>query len=342
MKIFIPIFFSVFILGLSFLPSANSNKKVSIKPNEKVSEILYKLGDETPNHFLRYPSQIEIDLGRQLFHEGFASKESGRKAKRLSKHFVCTSCHNVEKEFIDLSQNDSQKRLDYASQNQLPFLQGSPMYGAVNRTSFYNGDYYKKYGDLVDVARNDLRESIQLCAIECAQGRKLKKWEIEALLSYLWTLGLEVDDLNLSGEDLLLIDNAMLDKNKSAEAISLIKAKYMDHSPATFTKPPSSFAEGYQLHGNPENGKNIYELGCLHCHEGGRYSFLELDNSKYSFKYLNNHVDSYSHSSIYQVGRYGTPPRPGKKAYMPQYTQEKMTDQQMEDLRAYIKQQAGK
>ena len=279
-------------------------------------------------------------MGRQLFHEGFASRKSGKRVKRLSKHFVCTSCHNVEKEFNDLSQNNSQKRLDYAAQNQLPFLQGSPMYGVVNRTSFYNGDYYKKYGNLVDVARNNLRESIQLCAVECAQGRKLKDWEIEALLAYLWTLGLEIEDLNLQGEDLQLIENAMLDKNKSAEAISLIKSKYMDHSPATFTTPPSSFAEGYSLQGIPENGKKIYELGCLHCHKDGRYSFLNLDNSKYSFKYLHNHVDSYGHSSIYQVGRYGTPPRPGKKAYMPQYTQEKMTDQQMEDLRAYISQEA--
>ena len=193
---------------------------------------------------------------------------------------------------------------------------------------------------MVDVARNNLRESIQLCAVECAQGRKLKDWEIEALLAYLWTLGLEIEDLNLQGEDLQLIENAMLDKNKSAEAISLIKSKYMDHSPATFTTPPSSFAEGYSLQGIPENGKKIYELGCLHCHKDGRYSFLNLDNSKYSFKYLHNHVDSYGHSSIYQVGRYGTPPRPGKKAYMPQYTQEKMTDQQMEDLRAYISQEA--
>lgn len=338
MKIFITIFFSFFILGITLLPNPSSRKQ--LKANDKVSEILYKLGDETPNHFLRYPSQKEIDLGRQLFHEGFASRKSGKRVKRLSKHFVCTSCHNVEKEFNDLSQNNSQKRLDYAAQNQLPFLQGSPMYGVVNRTSFYNGDYYKKYGNLVDVARNNLRESIQLCAVECAQGRKLKDWEIEALLAYLWTLGLEIEDLNLQGEDLQLIENAMLDKNKSAEAISLIKSKYMDHSPATFTTPPSSFAEGYSLQGIPENGKKIYELGCLHCHKDGRYSFLNLDNSKYSFKYLHNHVDSYGHSSIYQVGRYGTPPRPGKKAYMPQYTQEKMTDQQMEDLRAYISQEA--
>jgi len=337
-KLFITVFFSFALLGLGWFTTIDFKKKT--KPTDKVSEVLHKLGDDEPNHFLRYPSQKSIDLGKQLFHQGFATKASGKRVRRLSKHFVCTSCHNVEKEFNDLSQNSAQARLDYAAQNQIPFLQGSPMYGAVNRISFYNGDYYKKYGKLVDVARNNLREAIQLCAIECAQGRKLKDSEIEAILSYLWTLGLDIEDLKLDGSELNMIDNALVDNNKSQEAIRMIKSKYMDHSPATFSKPPPSFAEGYGLQGNPENGKHIYELSCLHCHENARYSFLNLDKSKFSFKYLRNHVDSYSHSSIYQVGRYGTPPRAGKKAYMPQYTQEKMTNQQMEDLRAYFDQQA--
>lgn len=316
-----------------FQPSSESNL---ITPVDKVSDVLIKLGDDKPNHFMPYPEKEEIELGRRLFHEGFSKSRDGKRVRRLSNHFVCTSCHNVEKEQFDLSQNDSQKRLDYAVQNNLPFLQASPMYGAVNRVSFYNGDYYKKYGSLVDAARNDLREAIQLCAIECAQGRRLKNWEIEALLAYLWSIGLKVEDLNLNSEELAQVNTALTDSNKSMDAISLVKSKYMDHSPATFSKPPENYSVGYGLDGNPQNGQNIYELGCLHCHENGRYSFLKLDNTKDSYNYLSNHVDSYKHSSIYQVGRYGTPPHPGKKAYMPQFTQEKMTDQQMEDLRAYL------
>ena len=323
---------------MGWFQNESSRKKIDL--DDKVSEVLYKLGDDLPNHFLRSPSLTEIELGRQMFHEGFSFNKNGKRQRRLSKHFVCTSCHNVEKEFDDLSQNDAQARLQYAIKNDMPFLQGSPMYGAVNRLSFYNGDYYKKYGNLVDVARNNLREAIQLCAIECAQGRRLKKWEIDAILAYLWSIGLKVEDLNIDAQGLELINRALVDKNKTEDAVKLIKSKYMDHSPASFTEPPSSFAEGYGLVGNPENGKHIYEHGCLHCHKNARYSFVNLDLSKHSFTYLNNHVDSYNHSSIYQVGRYGTPPRPGKKAYMPQYTQEKMTDQQMEDLRAYINQEA--
>ena len=44
----------------------------------------------------------------------------------------------------------------------------------------------------------------------------------------------------------------------------------------------------------------------------------------------------YDQRSIYHVNRYGTKPMGGKKAYMPHYTLEKMSNQQLEDLRAYI------
>ncbi len=340
MKIFISAFIGFFVFALGWFPAETA--ATSIKSTDKVSDVLFKLGDKKPNHYLQMPSQKNVELGRRLFHDGFSLTRNGKRAKRLSKHFVCTSCHNVEKEQHDLSQNDAQKRLDYAVQNDLPFLQGSPMYGAVNRTTYYNGDYFKKYGELVYPARKDLREAIQLCAIECAQGRKLKKWELNAILAYLWSIGLKVDDLQLNPTELQQVTAGLTDKTKQTEAIALIKSKYMDHSPATFTKPPEDLSFGYGLKGVPNNGQKIYEKSCLHCHENGRYSFFKLDQSKDSFKYLYKHLDNHHHSSFYQVGRYGTPPKPGKKAYMPQYTKEKMSDQQMEDLRAYLKQKAGK
>lgn len=310
---------------------------VDLKAKHKVSEVLHKLGDASPPHVKRFPNNKDIELGKRLFHDGFSLTRDGRRAKRLSKHFVCSSCHNVEKEFKVATENDPQKRLDYALVNDLPFLQATTMYGAINRTTYYNGDYFKKYGDLVYPARKDLKEAIQLCAIECAQGRRLKNWEMDALIAYIWTLGYTIEDLNLSKPEFIKINAALNDKKLAPEAIDLLKTKYLDHSPATFVKPPAEFKDGYGLVGNPDNGMNIYELSCLHCHEEGRYSFLKLDKSKHSYKYLYNNLDNYSHSSLYQVGRYGTPPKPGKKAYMPQYTAEKMSDQQIEDLCAYLK-----
>ena len=339
MKLIIGTIFSFFIFTISWLTPVETVSKV--KPSDKVSEVLFKLGDKQPNHFLRFPSNKDIELGRRLFHDGFALGRNGKKAKRVSKHFVCTSCHNAEKEQKDLSQNDAQKRLDYAVKHDIPFLQGSSMYGAINRVSFYNGDYFKKYGELVYPARENLREAIQLCAIECAQGRRLKKWEINAILAYLWSIGLKIEDLNLDKKELTDLGIALLDSNKSADAIALIKSRYMDHYPATFTKPPEDRKAGYPEVGKPDNGQRIYEQSCLHCHEEGQYSFFKLDHSENSFEFLYKHIDTYHRYSVYQVARYGTQPVPGKKSYMPQYTQEKMSDQQMEDLRAYLKQKSA-
>jgi len=61
-----------------------------------------------------------------------------------------------------------------------------------------------------------------------------------------------------------------------------------------------------------------------------------------SFKHLAKHFGKYSRYSTYQVSRWGTSPTAGKEAYMPQYTAEKMSVQQLEDLKAYVLQQAGK
>ena len=119
--------------------------------------------------------------------------------------------------------------------------------------------------------------------------------------------------------------------------MKLLKSKYLVASPATFVKPPEDRKEGYEgIEGNAENGKLVYELSCLHCHENGRYAFFVLDDSKESFKYLKKHIGRYSHASLYQVARYGTSPLNGKRTYMPKYMEEKLSNQQLEDLREYI------
>lgn len=309
-----------------------------------VAEVLKKLGDKSithqPNLALK---DVSAELGEQLFKEGFAKSPSGKKVKRQSKHFVCTSCHNVEKEDPDLSVSDPQARLEYVNEKGMPFLQGTTMYGAVNRTSFYNGDYYKKYGDLVKPARNDIREAIQLCAVECAQGRKLKHWEVESILAYLWSIELKMEDLLLSAADYQTITAAVdFDKDKNM-AIELLKSKYLQGSPATFIAPPENRKIGVpNINGDASNGKLIYDLSCKYCHENERYSFFKLDDTEITFEHLNKHFTKYDRYSTYQVTRWGTAPIPGKGAYMPQYTKEKMSVRQLEDLKAYVLERAGK
>ncbi|MCG8329505.1 MAG: hypothetical protein MI974_17555 [Chitinophagales bacterium] len=313
----------------------------TINAEQSVAEVLMKLGEVLPDHIVDSTiAGVSIERGREIVHIGITSDPNGGNTNKQSKHFVCTSCHNMEKEDPDLRYADPQARLEYARDNGLPFLQGTTLYGAINRTNFYNGDYEKKYGELVKPARNDLREAIHLCAVECSQGRALEDWEMESVLAYLWTIDLKMGDLMLSDEDYEMI-NQSLSKDKNQEkAIALIKSYYLDGSPATFVTPPDDRKEGYPVKGDAANGKLIYELSCLHCHEKERYSFYNLDSSKLSFSHLSKHISRYTRYSIYQVGRWGTSPIPGKKAYMPNYTLEKMSYQQMEDLRAYIEQQA--
>ncbi len=316
----------------------NQKDSISLDENTPVETVLKKMGAKAMPHQTILIKGASAEKGEELVKYGITKSRTGRKTKKQSKHFVCTSCHNIEKEDPDLRFSDPQKRLDYVIQKGLPFLQGTTLYGAVNRSSFYNGDYSKKYGDLVDKARNNIREAIQLCAVECAQGRRLKDWEVESILAYMWTLELKVGDLNLSKDEMGRVESAMRQKGGDKEGIEFIRSRFLAGSPATFIGPPENRIKGNGLTGNPENGHNIYTHSCLHCHSEQRYSFFDLDESKLSLNFLEKHFPKYTRQSVYQVGRYGTPPLGGKRAYMPQYTAEKMSRQMMADLRAYVEQ----
>lgn len=332
---------AIITLCLVFTGLSKSNY-YTIEKETSVAEVLVKLGERPmPHQPMMNLRGVSVENGKRLVLEGFSNRKGSGKSSKQSAHFVCTSCHNVERDEPNLGVVDAQARLEYSAKKGLPMLQGSGLYGVVNRSSFYNGDYERKYGDLTKPARNDLRKAIQLCATECAQGRKLENWELESVLAYLWTIDLKTKDLNLSKEELASIETAVNQEKNQATAVSLLQSKYLSGAPATFVKPPENRKEGYpELVGNPNNGKLVYESSCLHCHDGQRYSYFNLDESEVTYDYLEKHFPKYTRYSTYQVTRYGTSPLPGKKAYMPLYTQEKMTNQMAEDLRAYIKQEA--
>ena len=331
------------IISLSLvLTSLSKSDYFTLTKDTSVAEVLIKLGERPmPHQPMMNLKGVSVENGKRLVLEGFASRAGSGKTSKQSAHFVCTSCHNIERDEPNLGVVDAQARLEYSVKKGLPMLQGSSLYGVVNRSSFYNGDYERKYGDLTIAARNDLRNAIQLCATECAQGRKLANWEVESVLAYLWTIDLKTEDLNLSKEEMTNVEIAINKETNKEATISLLKSKYLSGAPATFVKPPENRKEGYaELIGNPANGKLIYESSCLHCHDGQKYSYFNLGKSEISYNYLEKHFPKYTRYSTYQVTRYGTSPLPGKKAYMPLYTAEKMTNQMAEDLRAYVKQEA--
>jgi len=326
----------------SYKIAEHQRTNITIDKETTVQDALKMLGDEAPNHTVNNSiTKASAAIGEALFTKGMAKKEGG-KGKIQSKHFVCTSCHNIKKEDPDLRNNDSQARLEFASNNKLPFLQGTTMYGAVDRRKYYDGDYFLKYGENVKKANNDLREAIQLCAIECAQGRELEEWELESILAYLWTIGLKMEDLTLTDEDWQKIQTDIQDEDKHEELTKFIKGFYLDYSSATFVKAPKDRKKGYDKEGNVKNGKLVYDYSCKHCHENTRYSFFDLDDSKATFKHLAKNITKNNRYSLYALLRDGTYPLYGKQAYMPRYTKEKLSNQQIEDLRAYIEFQARK
>ena len=324
------------VLSISFKLKEDS----SIKLRGSVYKVLKSLGINSYQHEVDLSkssaSLAELEkIGEDLIHKGRAHSPEGKMSSRISKYYVCTSCHNTEREDPDLSKVDQEARLSYAIKNNIPYLQGSTFWGIVNRKSWYNDDYIVKYGSLVEPARTSLRESIKLCAVECSQGRELKDLEIEAILSYLWKLEYKTSDLNISDLDLDLISNA-INNDENVLAAELIKNKYLSKSPATFIEVPSDKSLGYGYKGRIEKGKHIYELSCLHCHRKNGESKMILDNSKKVLKNFERNIVKESLFSLYDIVRHGTHAVPGHRAYMPLYTEEKMSKQQLEDLRSYI------
>ena len=310
-----------------------------------VEETLIKLGDSAYNHHIADLDPQKAEMGKDLVFKGF-TRYKGKKSKRISPYFVCTDCHNTEREtgreiglgIIHPKDNDPQKRLNYAIKNDLPFLPGSTLWGIYNRTSFYNGDYRKKYDGLVDEAKDDLPEAIQVCSKYCSSGRVLKDWELEAMMHYFKSEELKIKDLGLSAnqkKNLLKYQN--LDDGEKGGLIYSIKDEYFQSYPANFLYTMPKDKRGYGKNGNPENGQELFERSCLHCHGEKRVTYLGLDNSKLTGKFFLKYMKGYTDQSLYQIIRWGTYAKRGRQQYMPQYSKEKMSDDQIEDLIAYMK-----
>ena len=321
------------IVGLSFDVEQVYDDNGDMRLYKALATIGYRSVDHLPDLSIDGVSAI---VGEDIVKYGVSKREGEQNSKRQSKHFVCTSCHNLEREDPDLSVSDPEARLAFTLEKGIPLLPATTLYGAVNRTSFYNGDYEKKYGDLVKPARDDIREAIQLCAVECAQGRKLRDWEVESVLAYLWTIDLKLNDLILTDSEKRTVSTAVSGKGMEIDAIQILESKYLKYSPAHFVEPMSRGLNKFNILGDAENGRKVYETSCFHCHYRNQYSYFNLDNSKLTFSFLERKADKYSRYSIYEVIRNGTFSKHGKASYMPRFPKEKMSDQQIEDLRAYI------
>ena len=331
-----------FILAIGTFLSFNSSNKNENIGAPLVLDVLNSLGDSMPSHYVRELDLKKVKQGAELYNSGVTRDDNGKLTKRQSKYFVCTDCHNNQIEDPVLSNPNPEDRLKYALDKELPFLPGTTMYGAVNRTSWYNDDYLKKYGDLVRPANDTLENAIHLCCVECSQGRPLDDWEMDAMVQYYNSIGYTIADIGLSEEEGKRIDDVLSNKKTEEykELIQLIKSKYSSKSSATFLNPIKKENRKLGEVGNAETGKNIYELSCLKCHAQGRVTNYILDNQKITFNHLNRFLESHYSYSVYEISRKGTYAMPGYKPYMPNYTLERLSHQQLEDLVAYIKSEA--
>jgi mono/diheme cytochrome c family protein len=330
--------FSLIISTVILLSSYSLFKKEQVKDSDKVLDILVELGYKKPLHYKPYSSldKDKIQKGKELVTIGYTTDQNGNKTKIQSKHFLFTDCHNVKQEDPDLRYSNPDTRLHYAAKHDVKFLPATTLFGIVNRETWYNDDYQKKYGSLVTPAKDTLVNAIHLCAVQCSQGRELEKWEMDAVVEYFLSIGFNVSDLNLTEQEKEKIGNALKSNSKQTEAIDIIKSKYIDYSPATFLDPIPKDKRELGKNGNADNGKLIFELSCLTCHNEEGVTNYKLNKSTLTFQHLKFWANTNKHYSVYEITRKGTYAMPGYKPYMPNYTLERLSHQQLEDLMAYI------
>jgi hypothetical protein len=313
------------------------SRSEGIGPEVPVVNTLEKLGVTKPAHYISETDPAWVSLGKSIVYEGHGIIPGGEPTDLVSEYFVCTDCHNQVREDEILVEPTPESRLNFAIEHDLPFLQGTTFWGVVNRESWYNGDYEKKYGEAVKTARTDLKESIQLCAKECSSGRYLDENEMKGVLHYLSSLELNLSDLDLNQDDYDRIhaDDFGIDAQSD---IDWIRSKYFTASPASFGYPPGNMKSGYSMSRPPDAqlGLEIYQRACLSCHQKEGPAELILDASKQTFKKFCKHFNDTHDFNLYSIIRYGTSPEPDQMQYMPLFTKERMSNQQVEDLREYI------
>ncbi len=335
------------VIGFGAMTLPESKENISdFGDDTPVWELLEKLGmNGAPR--AKSSAEASADKGSEFVHKGY-SKKNGKKTAKLSKFYVCTTCHNVVKEFEDPSKISAADRLDYAMKTGIPYLQASSFYGIANRNIFFNGDYRKQFEKNPEIvkASGDLREAIKFCNKNFAQSRDLEAWELESILAYFWTLQFKVSDLKLSNIDKEQIKKALQSENAKASAISFIQSKYAMAMPATFLKIPRFSALKDDLYKDSrrlKEGKTIFEQSCLHCHLNKKYSFFSLENELLTFKAMEKATRSENYIfSMYYLTREGLPPRMGHKSAMPLFTAEKLSPEQLESLYLYVSARASK
>jgi mono/diheme cytochrome c family protein len=335
----IPIFFSLLVF-IVFSFNTKPHVQVSLIQETPVEDVLTLLGEPISEHYLSTADPVKVKIGEDLIKKGFTKKGIFR-SKRISTYFVCTDCHSLGRESEDSRKTSPEDRLNYAIKNDQPFYPGSTFWGIYNRIAWYNGDYDEKYGNIISEAKTSLSESIQVCAEYCSAGRTLEDWEVEAILHYYKANELKMKDIQLEDEVNKLVGSMKRSDKENVYLKEQIENSFKRKENATFLKTMPREERKYGENGNIKRGEEIFDRSCMHCHFQGRVSHLKLDKDILTARWFVKNLKEYKDETLYQIIRYGTYTRAGRNQYMPLYTEEKMSNSQIEDLVAYIKQLAN-
>lgn len=303
--------------------------------------------------------------GRELITQGFVAKPPHGPAPspKLSQHFNCINCHNVAREDPSLPVQDPEARLAYIQSGPDMYLtQGTTFWGITNRVSFYN-DYYAQYRGLcvpvtttntqIQIGGPDskgncgqgtrkmnaesLEDALQVCSAYCSEGRYMLRWELDAVMAYLWDLQVHLVDLELTDAEKTEIVGALISPTanspRAQKARELLATKYLQRAgdvyrdvPALKAHPDGSitvgaYHDGITYTGNAERGKLVYEKACLHCH-GTPINPL-------TGAALIANVELFYSALAKGIPAQDTP-------YMPEYTLQRLSRQQSADVQAYL------
>lgn len=342
-KLFSSLILFVFALSSIALQKAPP-PPLDITNQTKLWKVMTSLGKVNTNA-LDEDRRFDVTKGQQLIMSGYTTNFKGKKTAPTSPKLTCVACHTLELEHPQPSTINPQSRLEHADSSGIPFLPGAPLYGLVNRVAFFTNDYqgifaHKDHLSL-QAGHRDIRKAIQACNMVYGKGRVLEAWEIESILAFLWTMELKVGDLHMPDSIIASIEESIRTNTNNARSVNIMRRYYPEVYPATLAGP---IPLGKRKKISPvlnsfTNGKRVYRQSCLHCHSNKKYAHFKLDSKQKTFQFLKKHFDDTSRYSIYDAIRYS----PGSKANRtgpPHYTSERMSDQQIQDLRFFITQMA--
>jgi mono/diheme cytochrome c family protein len=304
-------------------------------PPTTVEALRVELGGEPSPHAA--PDSSLAARGERLVVRGYVDDP----LERLSEHHVCIDCHAVDREDPDLTRADPDARLAYLADRSTPLLPASTLYGAVNRTGWYGGYWAERYREVdgIEPARRDLRAAIAFCARECARGREPSAAEVDAILAYLWTRQLTVDDVGLSTTEVDRMRRRRRPARRRA-AWAEVAARFRDVMPASAVPPAVTRAA--LSGGDPDVGALVFDKSCLHCHgdRPGAPSEGSFTHSLDTYLFVANNAAR--GRGVHYVLRTGVHGYGGDEPYMPEFVKERLSDAQVAGLVAFLRQQIAR